>query len=93
MNKNHWIGLRLIATGESNRDAIGAKVTLKSKRFTQSTELFPGNGYASQSDPRVYFGLGEDIDFDIVIRWPDGKEQSFSNLAVDKYHVIQESKK
>lgn len=89
-NKNRWIGLTLVPSGTRNGDAIGAKATLKTPHFTQTAQLFPANGYASQSDPRLYFGLGQETEVAIEIEWPDGRSQTLPKLAVDKYHVVKE---
>ncbi len=53
----HWIELELAGT-KSNRDAIGARVTLTAGSLKVLREVDGGNGYASQSSRRLHFGLG-----------------------------------
>ena len=53
----HWIILKLIGT-RSNRDAIGARITIGNQTRTVTT----ASGYVSSSDPRAHFGLGDDED-------------------------------
>lgn len=90
-HRNHWLGLRLIGTGKSNRDAIGARVTLTvgNRRFVKWID--PGSGFASQSDRRLIFGLGSLSTVNsIEIRWPDGHIEHLSALPIDRYHTITE---
>ena len=88
----HWIGLHLHGNGTtSNRDAIGARVEIESPLGRQTTEVSRGNGFASQSDPRVRFGLGHDDHFtQLQITWPDGKKQAVSGIKMDAYNEITE---
>jgi hypothetical protein len=88
----HWIGLALHGNGTtSNRDAIGARVLLETASFTQTAEVSRGNGFASQSDPRVHFGLGQSSAIRSVrIVWPDGKEQLLTDFKTDAYNEITE---
>jgi len=90
-NLNRWIGFDLVGrTGP--RDPFGARVTvvLKSgKRLTR--ELEPANGFLSQSDWRLHFGLGPDSEVNqVIIRWPGGRRQELRALAAGRYHEIFE---
>jgi hypothetical protein len=90
-HKNHWLGLRLIGKGKSNRDAIGARVTLTvgSRRYVKWVD--PGSGFASQSDRRLIFGLGSHSKIDAIeVRWPDGLVEHLSSLTIDRYHTLTE---
>ena len=57
-NNNHWLGLQLIGT-LSNRDAIGARVTLHGEHRIWVDEVRSGSSYNSSSDLRLHFGLGQ----------------------------------
>jgi enediyne biosynthesis protein E4 len=89
----HWVAFYLHGNGTtSNKDAIGARVILESNSSVQSAEVSRGNGFASQSDPRMRFGLGQDATIKSVrILWPDGKEQTLSDVKTETYHEITES--
>jgi enediyne biosynthesis protein E4 len=88
---NHWIGLRLIGTGRSNKDAIGARLTLTAGTRQWVKWVDPGSGFASQSDRRIIFGLGHLTAIDTLeIRWPDGHIEQLPSLPVDRYHTLQE---
>lgn len=72
----NWIQLDLAGT-RSNRDAIGARVTVKTgSGKALIREVDGGNGYAGQSSRRVHFGLGPDTTIaSLEIRWPSGVRQ------------------
>src|SRR5205085_9425269 len=55
--QNHWLGIRLIGT-KSNRDGIGARITVTAggKPYVRDVQL--AGGYLSAHDPRAHFGLG-----------------------------------
>ncbi len=87
---NHWIGIRTVGT-QSNRDGIGARISLKAGARVLVDEVRSGGSYASNSDPRVHFGLGAVPKIDWAeIRWPSGLTERFENLAADRIHTLQE---
>jgi len=84
--------LKLIGT-KSNRDAIGARVTLKAGGQSMIREVNGGNGYSGQSTLRLHFGIGAATKIDSVeIRWPSGVLQKESP-AVNKITKITEAGK
>jgi len=86
----HWVELKLVGT-RSNRDAIGARVTLKTGARTLIREVDGGNGYAGQSTQRIHFGLGTSTTIaSIQVRWPSGTVQTV-NAPIDKITTVQES--
>jgi hypothetical protein len=89
-NGNHWIALRTIG-GKSNRDGIGAKITVKAGARTLVDEVRSGSSYVSNSDMRVHFGLGSVTKMEWVeVRWPSGLVERFENLPVDAIHTLKE---
>ncbi|MDM8560899.1 CRTAC1 family protein [Candidatus Parabeggiatoa sp. HSG14] len=89
----HWLGLQLIGNPKSgsNRDAIGARVTIMTASGPQIRELEGGNSYSGQSDRRVYFGLGDDMIINTLeIRWPSRQIQVIQNVRADKIITIEE---
>lgn len=88
---NGWIGFSLTGT-KSARDAFGTKVVLRMKDGrTLRRELEPANGFLSQSDGRVHFGLGPSSDIDSVeVRWPLGRVETYRGLKPGKYHSLRE---
>ncbi len=89
-NQNHWITIRTLGT-RSNRDGIGARITLRVGARTLVDEVRSGSSYNSSSDLRVHFGLGKATRIDgLEIRWPSGLSECFSGLAVDRIHTLEE---
>jgi hypothetical protein len=87
---NHWIALRLIGT-KSNRDGIGAKITVRAGGRERVDEVRSGSSYISQNDLRVHFGLGAATQVDDVeVRWPSGTVERFENVMVDGIRVLTE---
>ncbi len=91
--KNHWITLRLIGTGHSNRDAIGATVYLTANSFRQRADVIAGGSFASSSDKRVHFGLGTTTTVDkCEIHWPDGATETVNLPGADAMYTVTEGK-
>jgi hypothetical protein len=87
---NHWIRLSLRGNG-SNRDAIGAKVVVKSKDLEQRRQLFPAKGYLSSVEKTLTFGLGNrDSVESIEIVWPSGKVTKLGPQKPDATLVVDE---
>lgn len=75
---------------KSNRDAIGAVVTLKSGQLPQRRTLQAGSGFLSQHSKDLMFGLGDAREASVSIRWPSGLVQEFHNLPPDHLIVVEE---
>jgi hypothetical protein len=87
-----WISLKLVGT-KSNRDAIGARVTVSAGGHNQLQEVRSGGGYISQSDFRLHFGLGKAAKAETVeVNWPSGQRQVFHDVEADKFYLIEEGK-
>jgi hypothetical protein len=76
-NRNRWIGLELRGT-RSNRDGLGARVTLVQPGGARQYALATTSGsYLAANDRRVFFGLGpEGAIAELRIVWPSGIEQT-----------------
>jgi hypothetical protein len=86
----HWLTVRLVGTA-SNRSAIGARVRAISGDSTQVQEVRGGGSYYAQNDLRVHFGLGGASRVDrLEVRWPNGSEESWSNVEVDRILTLRE---
>jgi hypothetical protein len=84
----HWLTLKLRGT-KSNRSAIGARVLCRGKR-KQIATVSNSVGYASASDLRVHFGLGEDRSVALEIHWPSGTRQELKDVEADQILQITE---
>jgi hypothetical protein len=74
--------------------AIGAQIKLTTTDGAmQWNEVTTAVGYASSSDPRVHFGLGNNTAVkEIEIRWPSGIRQVLRDQPVDQILKIEEPK-
>ncbi len=91
-NTNHWLIVKLKGS-RSNRTAIGARLILQTSHGRQIREIQSGSSYISQSDLRQHFGLGSESKVQkLVIRWPNGAMETFSNLESDRFVTIVEGK-
>ena len=88
--QNTWLILKLIGT-RSNRDAIGARVTVTTGSLTQIREVRSGSSYLSQNDMRLHFGLGEHRRVDRVeIRWPSGLKELLEGVKANQSLTLVE---
>ena len=90
-NRKNWLGIKLVGT-QSNRDGIGAKVTLTTEDMTQIREVKSGSSYASGSDTRLLFGLDENQHVKKVsIVWQSGTLQELEDISTNQMLTIVES--
>ena len=88
--RNHWILLKLVGH-KSNRDAIGAEVTLVTSTGSQYATVSTASSYLSSSDKRLHFGLGDKTTIQkIEIRWPSGVRQVIKDVSSDQILQIDE---
>jgi len=92
-----WFTVRLegaLSTGSgqaSNRDAIGAHVTIEAAGTRQIAEVRSGGSYLSHNDVRVHFGLGDRTKVDrLQIRWPNGRTETATDLMSNQFYVARE---
>ncbi|MFA6108201.1 MAG: CRTAC1 family protein [Candidatus Latescibacterota bacterium] len=89
-NDRHWLQVALRGT-VSNRDGVGAWVTVHADGRRMLEERLTAAGYLSQSDPRLHFGLGSGGLVDsVTVRWPSGQLQTLTEVAVDQVLVVEE---
>lgn len=82
---NHWLIVRLVGS-KSNRDGIGARITIGQQVRTMTTAL----GYASSSHAGAHFGLGTSIaPVRVEVLWPSGTQQVVE-AKVDQVIEIRE---
>jgi enediyne biosynthesis protein E4 len=89
---NHWLLLNLVGH-KSNRDGIGALVSVATSGGTQYATVTTASSYLSSSDKRVHFGLGTDaVVKHIEIRWPSGIVQKLDDVKADQVLTVEETK-
>jgi tetratricopeptide (TPR) repeat protein len=80
----HWLTLRL------DGPSIGARVRVETSDgralYNHATTSV---GFASSSDPRVHFGLGESKQVrSVEIIWPSGRRQKLDNVEADRILTV-----
>jgi hypothetical protein len=92
-NRNNWIRVRTLG-GASNRDGIGAKVTVTLDGGVKLWGVVhTGSSYASQSELPLTFGLGAAAKVaKLEVAWPSGRVDSASSVAGKQTITIQEGK-
>jgi HEAT repeat protein len=89
--KKHWVGLKLIGK-KSNRDGVGAFVQLTTANGKQLRSVVSGEGFLSDSDKRMIFGLGDEDNIDeLIVNWPSGHKQTVQSMQADHYWLIEEN--
>lgn len=92
MPRQRYLKVTLRGT-KSNRQGIGARLTAVVNGQQQVRELFPANGYFSQSPSIVHFGLGDAKQVDrLTICWPSGAVQELKAIEADRHLVVTEGK-
>ena len=94
---NHWLQIDLVGGAGraevgtwSNRDGIGARITIKTPQSRQVKDLHSAASYQSANDLRVHFGLGTAEVCDVMVEWPSGRKSELEGTAADQLIVIDE---
>lgn len=90
-SQNNWVGLQLSGTA-SNRDGVGARITLTAGDLKVVRQIVGGSSYLSAHDPRLIIGIGERRKVDsIEIRWPSGAVDKIKDVNINRYSSFKES--
>lgn len=80
-SRRNWLAVELTGT-KSNRDAVGAMVTIENGGGKQLRLVSAGSGFASQNSERLYFGLNDKTQADaLTVRWPSGRVENFKTIG------------
>lgn len=86
----HFLVLGLEGTA-SNRDGVGATVTVRNGSKRWVAPRFGGGSYQSSADPRLRFGLGSATRVDSVeVLWPSGQTDRHGGLGADAAYLLRE---
>jgi enediyne biosynthesis protein E4 len=92
-NQNDMLRVKLVGT-RSNRDGIGAKVTLTTSSGARLLRVVKtGSSYASQSELPLTFGLGKPEagrTVSIEVLWPSGQKDSLSKIGANQFITVKE---
>ena len=89
----NWIEL-LLEGVDTNKDAIGARVTLTAGDVTQIREVKGGGGHSNQQSTLVvHFGLADETAIDeVTVRWAGGELEAITGLEPGgRYRVVEGS--
>src|SRR3990172_1824461 len=89
-NRNSWLLIQLVGQ-RSNRDGVGARLTIRAGDLSRITQRTSATPYLSTNDPRLHVGLGarERVDR-IEVVWPSGVVQIVEDLAARQVLTIRE---
>jgi tetratricopeptide (TPR) repeat protein len=86
------ISFRLSGT-KSNRDAVGARITIETNSGRQTRSLQCGSGFLAQHSKEVFFGLGAaQSSIQATIEWPSGYTQTLPNVPRNHRIWVEEGK-
>lgn len=86
----HSIAFRLRGH-KSNRDGIGAAITVEAGALRQTRYLQAGSGFLAQHSKEIFFGVGDyEGALRATVRWPNGLSQVFDSLPVNHRIEIEE---
>ena len=92
VTKNQSVTFKLIQNGK-NKDAIGARITLKTDRRSMMQAVEAGASYLSQNDFRLHFGLGSGEKIQSAeVRWSDGKTETITDIATNRILTVMQNK-
>ena len=94
-NQNDMLRIKTIGI-RSNRDGIGAKVTLTTAKGEHLFAMVKsGSSYMSQSELPLTFGLGKpgtNTAVKVEIAWPSGRKDSINDVKPNQFITVQEGK-
>src|SRR5262249_51612765 len=87
---NNWLTLELVGDGKkSNRNAIGAQITIEYGGHKQVRFINGGGSYLSASERRILAGLGSATRAErVVVAWPSGQRQEFRDLRARHWYRL-----
>lgn len=85
----HWLKVRLIGV-ETNRSAIGSRVTVRYGDLVQAQEVTAQASFLSVNDRRLHFGLGSARTAEVTVRWTNGRVERVGTVEVDGLVTIRE---
>ncbi len=83
LSNGRWLMVELIGT-QSERDAIGAQITVRCGEQQWTHQMIAGNGFECSNERFVHFGLGtDDQPIDLEVHWPSGLRQTWMGIEAD----------
>lgn len=86
----NWLKVKLVGV-QSNRSAIGSRVTVKYGDRVQAQEVLAQASFYSCDDRRLHFGLGSAQRADLTIRWTNGHVERLAGVAANQMVTVREA--
>ena len=91
-NRKNWLQIRLTGT-KGSTDAVGARVKVTTGKLTQTREVQSGDGYLSQRDLTLHFGIGDHEQADsIEVQWQSGTKQLIKSVTANQMLSLEENR-
>lgn len=89
-NDNHYLVLNLEGN-VSNRNGIGAIITIEGDFGIQTRNVRSGEGYLNAHTLNIHFGLGVSTEIETVtIYWPSGVVDIFEDVETNQHLLVEE---
>jgi len=91
-SEGHWLSVRLKGVN-TNRDGVGARVTVKAGELTLVDEVHSGRAYQSHFGTCLHFGLGRQKKVDrIEVNWIGGGRDVFAHIETNQSIILVQGK-
>jgi hypothetical protein len=91
-NENRWLKFNLRGI-QSNRNGIGARITVYTEGHAQTRMVYAGENYLGQNSLTQHFGMGNLVSYadSVVVQWPAGGTTVIEDVLLDSYYAITEN--
>ena len=91
-NRNQSVTFKL-TQAKGNREAIGARLTVRTTTHSYIQEVQAGASYFSQNDLRLHFGLGTQEKIEgVQVRWSGGETENVLGAMTNRMITITQGK-
>ncbi len=87
-NAGHWVEIKPQQDGP-NREAIGGWLEVKRGEKVMRRELTVGGGHASGQSGFWHFGLGDAVNAEMRVVWPDGMADAWEGVSSDAFYIVE----
>ena len=84
----NFVELRLFQP-DPNRFGIGAGLEVKLGERVLVTDLSVGGGHASGTHSFVHLGLGDALEAEVRVTWPDGEQSDWYTVQADSWNLLK----
>ncbi len=89
VNNNHWVKVKLVGGDDINQLAIGSRVTVTTTDGKELVDyVVSGGSHGAGNSLVLHFGMGSASIEDIKVKWPNGVDSHYTQMAVNTQHVL-----